>query len=365
MRIIIFNIIVLLISFGSCTEKQATDYKKVLYLGDSVRLFGYPDSTVLSKFISNEVDNNYLINNLTTLSVILEPPSIYHCFITEQVGTDKQIYYLKMDDATNYNWIPSYDSLKYDLSLDFINTEMAGCTVNNFSAGEPYYLKPDVPLKWSSTYEKLPYIRRNSEEYNSIILQCNDIDELSDYLNHSLFFQNHDFVNDYDKEWLLTILISITQIQYVDCFFDFERYDFDIFDYILFEYHYNGRSDMRTIKVTDFKEFKYVMMKYKREQDSLYEEIYTKEHLRKDIRRSVSRYLLDMNKANLDNILNNIEGIERLYNQSSMMFFHHRPHHDIRIFFFNITYDENNKITIEKNYYNKEYITTTRIRGYL
>ena len=80
--------------------------------------------------------------------------------------------------------------------------------------------------------------------------------------------------------------------------------------------------------------------------------------------RSKSRYLLNINYDNLNNILSNLGEIENLYNKSSMTFFSRRPHEDFRLFFFNIKYDENNKITIEKNYYNKEYITTTRIRGY-
>ena len=93
-------------------------------------------------------------------------------------------------------------------------------------------------------------------------------------------------------------------------------------------------------------------------------EEYPQEHSDNYGDRIYSRYLLNMNTENLNNILNNIDEIENLYNQSSMMFCTSRPHEDYRLFFFNIKYDENNKITIEKNYYNKEYITTTRIRGY-
>jgi len=297
------------------------------------------------------------------MSLILEPPAIYHCFILEKVDTDKQIYYLKIDDALKYNWIPPYDSLSYDQTLDFFNTEMAGCTVTNKVTGEPYQFKPDIPLKWSSKFEHVPSMRKNSEEYKIIVDQCNDAQELADYYNHSLFFQNNSFISSDDKNELLKRLISQTQANFAEYFFDFDRPSLDIYPIIEGRFYSTGLYS--TYKVEDFSKFKNKILEESAKRlEWLSNEEYPQEHSDNYGDRIYSRYLLNMNTENLNNILNNIDVIENIYNQSSMMFCTSRPHEDYRLFFFNIKYDENNKITIEKKYYNKEYITTTRIRGY-
>lgn len=355
-----FFIVVCVLLMCSCLKHKELAPQKILLFGDSISIIGVPDSVILTKFNNSDEDYTYIFNNMVSMSLILEPPAIYHCFILEHVGSDKQLYYLKIDDAMKYNWIPPYDSINYDLGLDFIKTEMAGCTIQSKYDGRSMHIKPDTAMKWSSKYEQIPSLRMNSEKYNEIVSQCNDAIELSDYYNHSLFFQNKEFVSEEDKTCLLDLLIRTTQIQFVDYFFDFEVVKNDPI-YLGWKV---GPLVYSTYKVPSFCTFD-TSLKKCCEHLNFYEQTYISDHSSKDTRRTISRYLLDMNSSNLNYIVNNLKEIENLYNKSSMMFFSHRPHEDFRIFFFNITYDDNNKITIEKNYYNKEYITTTRIRGYL
>ena len=358
MKLFYLTLILLLVS--SCSEKQE-QLPKIFFLEDSVCILGEPDSTVLTKFIKEDHDKTFLFNNMVSMTLILEAPAIYHCFILEQVGTDKQIYYLKMDDAMKYNWIPPYDSIDYDLSLDFTKTENAGKYLSNKYTGEFEHIKPDIPMKWSSKYEQIPIMRKNSEEYYNIISQCDDIEELCIFYNHSLFFQNNIFVSEDDKNALLTQLLGVTQIQFAEYFFDFDKNYIDFYP-ITMRYFY-GAVYYSTFKMEDFYEFKESLKDSEKRFSTLYR-LYEQEHKYNDIRSMYSKYLLNMNSENIYQIMSNIDEIETLYNQSSMMFISHRTHEDYRLFFFDITYDENNKITIEKNYYNKEYITTTRIRGY-
>ena len=364
MKKYIFFIVVLVLLMCSCFKHKVLAPQKILLFGDSISIIGVPDSSILTKFINSDEDYTYIFNNMVSMSLILEPPAIYHCFILEHVGSDKQLYYLKIDDAMKYNWIPPYDSINYDLGLDFIKTEMAGCSIKSNYDGLSMHFKPDTAMKWSSKYEQIPSLRMNSEKYNEIVSQCNDAIELSDYYNHSLFFQNNDFVREEDKTCLLDLLLRTTQIQFVDYFFDFEVVKNGIDIYPIYLGWIAGPLSYSTYKVPSFSTFDTTLKKCC-DHLNFYEQTYISDHSSKDNRRTISRYLLDMNSSNLNYIVNNLKEIENLYNKSSMMFFSHRPHEDFRIFFFNITYDENNKITIEKNYYNKEYITTTRIRGYL
>ena len=363
MKNYLFFIVVYVLLMCSCFKHKELASPKILLLGDSICMFGVPDSTILTKFINSDEDYTYIFNNLVSMSLILEPPAIYHCFILEQVGSDKQLYYLKIDDAMKYNWIPPYDSINYDLSLDFIKTEMAGCTIKSRYDGRAIHIEPDIAMKWSSKYEQLPSLRINSEKYNEIVSQCNDAIELSDYYNHSLFFQNNDFVSEEDKTCMLDLLLRTTQIQFVDYFFDFEVVKNGIDIYPIYLGYVDAPLVYSTYKVPSFSTFETTLKKCY-ERLKFHEQTYISDHSNSDQRRTVSRYILDMNTINLNFIVNNINEIKNLYYNSSLMFFSHRPHEDLRLFFFNIKYDENNKITIEKNYYNKEYITTTRIRGY-
>ena len=360
----LFNLYIVIVALliSSCSSKNEPQLPKIFFLEDSVSMLGDPDSTVLAKFLNLESDQTYLFNNMVSMTLILEPPAVYHCFIFEQVGADKQIYYLKMDDAIKYNWIPPYDSLNYDLGLDFMKTEMAGCTVINNYDGRVVHIKPDTAMKWSSKYEQLPSLRKNSAEYYNIVSRCDDIKELSHYYNNSLFFHNNSFVSAEDKTELLTQLIGITQIQYVEFFFDFNNFYRDY--YPIIKGYFSDYQLYTIYKNEDFLQFKLKTLNNAVENLNWLQTAYEHEHRRNDMFRSKSRYLLNINYDNLNNILSNLGEIENLYNKSSMTFFSRRPHEDFRLFFFNIKYDENNKITIEKNYYNKEYITTTRIRGY-
>ena len=159
----------------------------------------------------------------------------------------------------------------------------------------------------------------------------------------------------------MTQLLGVTQIQFAEYFFDFDKNYIDFYP-ITMRYFY-GAVYYSTFKMEDFYEFKESLKDSEKRFSTLYR-LYEEEHKYNDIRSMYSKYLLNMNSENIYQIMSNIDEIETLYNQSSMMFISHRTHEDYRLFFFDITYDENNKITIEKNYYNKEYITTTRIRGY-
>lgn len=357
-----FYMSVIIVLICSCCENNANNYPKILFLGDSVKLYGAPDSSVLGKFISDNNDATFLFNNMVSMSLILEPPAIYHYFIMEHVGGDKQISYMKMEDALKYNWIPPYDSLSYDLCLDFSTTEAAGCVYKSKETGEIVHTQPDTAMKWSSKYIQIPLMRKKSADYYYVVSECDDIDKLADYYNHSLFFQNNSFVSEDDKTDLLNRLICITQIQCAEYFFDLNRPYYDILPIIVGQYYNNVVYSV--YKINNFALFKNEILNTIPNNIKNYENLYHKEHLSNNTERLTSRYLLDMNSDNLNNIISNIDTIQKLYYQSSMMFVARRPHEDLRLFFFNIKYNDNNKIIIKKNYFNKEYITTTKIRGY-
>ena len=134
---------------------------------------------------------------------------------------------------------------------------------------------------------------------------------------------------------MLTQLIGITQIQYVEYFFDFNNFYRDYYPIIK---GYFPDNQLCTIyKNEDFLQFKLKTLNNAVENLNWLQTAYEHEHRRNDMFRSKSRYLLNINYDNLNNILSNLGEIENLYNKSSMMFFSRRPHEDFRLFFFNIT----------------------------
>lgn len=78
-----------------------------------------------------------------------------------------------------------------------------------------------------------------------------------------------------------------------------------------------------------------------------------------------SKYLLRLQDENLKFINKNFEDIFTTQQDScDILMCIDYKYSDSRIFLFNIDRDTNNNITITKNYYNKEFLPTTRMSNY-
>ncbi|MCQ2976150.1 MAG: hypothetical protein MJ211_15220 [Bacteroidales bacterium] len=208
MKYKIFILIVFICS-SSCLKQQNKADNYIYLFDDSVKLRGDVDIDILKKYINNEVDYTYLFGNYISMSVILESPAIYHCFVYEYSEEEKQVCYLKIDDGIKYNFIPNYDSLNYDLQI----------TREDLVSGK-------MP---SSKYYNIFEMRKQSIEYQQLTNTCDDIDDLTDYLNNSIFFQNSN-INDSIKQELLLEFIKITQIFFVEYFYDIELPYYQLFE---------------------------------------------------------------------------------------------------------------------------------------
>ncbi|MCQ2973287.1 MAG: hypothetical protein MJ211_00595 [Bacteroidales bacterium] len=164
--------------------------------GENIKLIGNPNQKIITQFVNGDVDFVYPFNTGITMSVILETPMIYHCFILEQIERNKQLSYLKIDDGMKYNYIPYYDSLVFDYNFTIVDEKLGS-----------------LP---SSKFYTIPFLRQKSEKYQQLILSCNDAQELSDFYNKSLYFQcDSNIVSNENKENLLNRLIEILLVNFI------------------------------------------------------------------------------------------------------------------------------------------------------
>ena len=188
MKQLYFYILAVLLLVLACKQPDKTE---------NIKIVGNPDSAILKQYFNNELVCKYIFNEMIECAIVVNDSGPYHCFIKENVLGKKQIYYFCLDDVLKYNYIPEYDSLNYDLSLNFIDTERD-------------------KIKWSSKFERIPQMRQQSAEYHKLIETLDDAQDLSDYYNNSLYFQCNDDIIKSDDQWrILNKLIEITQVQLV------------------------------------------------------------------------------------------------------------------------------------------------------
>ena len=338
-KIIYIFLIILCLSCNN--DEHNTIAEKIK--NQEIIVLGNPDSLVLEQYLSKKSSFRYIVNSMMTLDVIVQDTGAYHCFIMENIDNQQQLSYFMLDDVIKYNYIPPYDSLEYDLNLTFEQT------------------KSDS-LKWSSKFEKIPYLRQNSKEYQQLVATCNDAQDLSDFCNNSLYFKTkgHHF-----DERVLTKLIEITQAQLVGTYLRFRRSNNNK---IILGWIYSKDS----YKILKFKNL-YRRKMYYLLNDGVNYSSYNFEDWVNDLNQrrfkkyaqNCPKYLSHLQDENLKFINKNFEDIftTQQFSSDILMCIDYK-YSDSRIFLFNIDKDTNQNITITKNYYNKEFLPTTRMSNY-
>ena len=339
MKPLLFPILLLLLPVFACKQPHKTD---------NIKIVGHPDFAIYHQYISNESVCKYIFNDMIECSVVVNDSGPYHCFIKENVLGQKQIYYFCIDDVLKFNYIPEYDSLNYDLSLNYFDTERD-------------------KIKWSSKFERIPQLRQNSEEYHKRIETLDDAKDLSDFYNNSLYFQCDDSIIDFEtKETVLNKLIEITQVQLVGKYLrSVPNYDNAIvigYRYVCHSYGilYWSRYHYAKLKdyIVDLNKNLSNRIFFRYRNDDRPKESWKEEH-----RYFFSKYLQSIQKQNLKYISKQFEVTDSLYYQYDFCYSVDYRYSDTRFFFFKIDW-EGDKITIHKNYINKEFLPTTRISNY-
>ena len=339
MKHISFYILALLLSVVACKQPDKTE---------NIKVVGNPDSVVLNQYLSDESVCKYIFNDMIECAVVVNDSGPYHCFIKENVLGKKQIYYFCLDDVLKYNYIPEYDSLNYDLSLNYLDTERD-------------------KIKWSSKFERVPQMRQKSDEYRKQIETLDDAQDLSDFYNNSLYFQSDDpLVEATDRGRVLHKLIEITQVQLVGKYLRSVPNSLNAivigFRYVCRSYgilYWNNRFWKLNDYLVDLK--KHLSNK---EELRLRIEDRPKEAWNDDYRYYFSKYLQSIQQQNLNYMTKLFEDTDCRFDQYNFCYTVDYRYSDTRFFFFKIDWLGNHKITIHKNYINKEYLPTTRISNY-
>ena len=316
----------------------------------------------------------YVVNDYMTVYVTISEYGCYNCYIKENFYGKEQVCYLKLDDASKYNYIPNYDSLEYDLNLTFDDTEYLG-------------------KKVSSKYKLLPTLRRNSVEYQQLIASCDDINELSNFYQKSFYFQAPDsVVSKQEKIDVLVKLIEITQIQLVDMYLNEYRdtkniivlgwisilNSYNLIKFVKPEhnqiiYSFRKNSEMVDYSYADWILEKYEQLKSNLESYNYLKKLYsnnktTDDYVKKLIQSKrlfpYSKYILDIQNDNLTFINNNRDNIYKEIEKCNLFICADYKNNISRLFFFTINFSNNNNVVLTKNFYNKEFLPTTRISNY-
>ncbi len=195
MKTLIYSVLLLisLVAFDACTEDKSTT---VELWGGQIKLNGSPEPELIKKLERGDIDFVFSFSDVMTLSIIIESPYIYHCFILEQILDNKQLNYLKIDDASRFHYVPKYDSLSYDLSLS--------CADIN---------KGLLP---SSKLDSVLLSRAKSDTCCELLSLCDDDKEFTDYFNKSLYFNSDSSViEEYYKQDRLFRLMEILLVRLV------------------------------------------------------------------------------------------------------------------------------------------------------
>ena len=355
----------------SCNYEEKSSILAKQIKNNEITILGNPDSSLLAMYLSDTLSFKYIFNPMMTIDVIAGDTGVYHCFIMEDVNNQKQLSYFVLDDVVKYNYIPYYDSLEYDLSITFEQSEYEG-------------------KKWSSKFEQIPYLRKKSKEYQQLVSTCDDAQDLADFYNNSLYFHS-DCETAKIQDRVLTKLIEITQVQLVGTYLQFDRpkSNYIILGFISYwnsykiikfkilrrreKYYFINRgyeyysynfdfwiSQLNRRLIKNFKELdgeRYIAEQYSSHTQYVKKEIQRRSYF------EYSPYLLNIQKKNLNFIKQNINDLKSLQDSCDIMICLDYKYSDSRIFFFNIVH-ESNKIKIKKNYYNKEFLPTTRMSNY-
>lgn len=359
-KLLYISLIILCLSCNNDEHKSIAEKIK----DQEITVLGNPDSLIFDKYLSNNSSFRYIVNSMMTIDVIAQDTGAYHCFIMENVDNQQQLSYLMLDDVIKYNYIPYYDSLEYDLNLTFEQTEFDS-------------------LKWSSKFEEIPYLRLKSTEYQQLVSTCNDIQDLSNFCNNSLYFKKK--CHHYDER-VLTKLIEITQAQLVGTYLRGRARTHQIIlgwissqSYMILKFKNMYRDNRFYVLNDGIRDYYFYFENWINELNHRQSRNYKKREIeRKNIGNikfqnelerkhylSYSKYLLKIQDKNLKFINNNIKDISITQQDScDILMCIDYKYSDSRIFLFNIDRDTNNNITITKNYYNKEFLPTTRMSNY-
>lgn len=185
--------LVVVVSCVNEESKVALENSKIELWGEEIQLNGNPAPELVAELEKGNVDYVFSFSNMLHLSIIIEPPYIYHCFIIEQVLDNKQLSYLKIDDAARLHFVPQYDSLKYDLNFKFDDVKNG--------------------LFFSSKFDSVPLFRAKSEKYNQLLTSCDDDKDFSDYYKKSLYFNSDTIINSYDRDSHLKKLMEVLLVR--------------------------------------------------------------------------------------------------------------------------------------------------------
>ncbi|MCQ2973289.1 MAG: hypothetical protein MJ211_00605 [Bacteroidales bacterium] len=328
---------------SSCNNNEDTKYIELF--GEKIKLNGNPDQQLITQYVEGEVDYVYPFNTAFTMSVILELPAIYHCFILEQIEDKKQLSYIKIDDGMKFNYIPEYDSLEYDLNYTIVDERLG-----------------KLP---SSKYDSIPILRSKSEKYNLLISTCNDSQELSDFYNNSLFFQCDTSIIDKDfKENLLNELVKIMLVRYIQSVVD---------ENILYYYKvfliFHGTEVLGFIDDFSFGfdgiDIRQFLVKEKRQLDHVFYYInfyYKYMGVETDFRKQDKKFSITLGKF-CDQIFKD------LHNKSSEIYKYFEDGYKIYsidckyIIIFKMDF-ENNKLSIKRNFINHNFLLPPKLIGY-
>lgn len=316
----------------------------------------------------------YIVNDNMAVYLTFVESGYYHCVIKERFADKEQCYNLKLDDAVKYNYIPYYDSLENDLKLTFDDTEYRGKQV-------------------SSKFKNIFTLRQQSDKYHKLIESCDDIDELTIFYKKSLFFQTPDSIISKDEKIKVLIkLIEITQVQLVDFFINeqkttknmlvlgwisvFNSYKLIKFikpehekiiysfkkNYEVVDYFYDNwiteKSEQLKINMNDYFYRKKDFMDSKNDDEYIENLINSRRFF------SYSKYILDIQKENLAFIIKNHDNIYKEIERCNLFICADYKYSISRLFFFTINFTKDNEVVLTKNFYNKEYLPTTRISNY-
>ena len=340
----------------------------------SFSIEGIDDSSSIHKSSSNISFFQYIVNDYMSVSINKVENGIYQCFVKEEVAGINHAYSMLLDDASKYNYIPFYDSLEYDLKLTFDDTEYGG-------------------KKVSSKFNKVFMLRFQSDEYKKMIESCDDINDLLNFCNQSLYFQAPDSIfSKTDKINALIKLIEITQIQLVDIFLD--EYScfkneivlgwisiFDSYNLIKFVkpnhnqvlYHFRKNYEMVDYGYGDWISEKCEQVQnnfdyYNNIRKFLSLNSFIDEYIDNQIQNKClfyySNYLLNLQNENLKFINNKREIIYNEMEDCDLFICADYKYNISRLFFFNIDITNDSKFALTKKFFNKEYLPTTRISNY-
>jgi len=325
----IFFLVLIFLYLNSCVNLSI---KKNDISQDSIFLKEYIDEKLLlNKFLQKTMLQTIILSN--NLFVFIDYGLIKNInegnwifFIKEINSTNnrRNIYYSNNKILTT---IPNYDSLYYDselLNLGYYSIIWKDNEKKNLDKSFNY------TKLFSERFYNLSELRKNDIEYQSKCKLDTSVNQIEQIINNLETFNNFNFNNEYQVDILKKILkltqITILSINQNDVEFDCEYIN-------------------NAFKMYDIKEISniYELNNFKKQ---------INEKSSPDIEENMVKYKwLVLNK---DFLKTKISEIEKDFNKQNIFYFY--TVNDLKLFKFDIKFNENGKIKIEKNFINKEYL---------